>query len=443
MLTSPHFVFWFLVFIQVVLWAIQTLVHILNLKPPSPLALQQQEAFCRMELQEIYPPQKLQEARRYQRAYSTFSILRSTVSLSTTILFLCIGGLAWTWTQASQLQASLFPYLASQQARIISGLLFWGALGLGRALLDFPFSIYSVFILESHFGFNRVTPKLFFQDLMKGLFLAVLLGGTLGALLLGVLENLGMNAWIPAWATLTLFQLILQFLAPVLVLPLFYKFEPIPPGPLLDAIQSYASSAQFPLSGIYSMDGSRRSSKSNAFFTGLGRFRKLVLFDTLIKNHSVDELVAVFAHEVGHFKKGHIPRATLIGILEIGFTFWLLSMVFQSSLLFETFQIPISSPSSPPIAVGLVLFSLVYAPLQWILSVLHSALSRKQEFEADALAAEITGQPEALISALKKLSVNNLSFPFPHPLQVALNYSHPTLTARIRALRNLTQREGR
>ncbi len=442
-LTSPPFVFWILISFQILLWAVQTFIHFLNLKSPSASVIQRQEDFCRKEFLETYPPQKLQEARVYQRVHSVFSIVRSTTILASTILFLCVDGLAWTWTQASLLQASVFPYLAHPPAQIVSGLIFWGALGLGRAFLNLPFSIYSIFNIESRFGFNRMTVKLFIQDLMKGLGLTIFLGGTLGALVLGVLESYGSDAWFFAWVIFILFQLVLQFLAPVLILPLFFKFEPIPPGPLFDAIQRTARVAQFPLSGTYSMDGSRRSAKSNAFFTGFGRFRKLVLFDTLIKNHSIDELVAVFAHEVGHFKKGHIPKATALGILELGLTFWLLSIVVKSSLLFDAFHIPIKSSGSPPVAVGLVLFGFVVAPLQWILSGIQSAFSRRQEFEADAMAAEITGQPEALVSALKKLSANNLSFPFPHPVQVALEYSHPPLPARMEALRKFSQRDGR
>jgi STE24 endopeptidase len=255
----------------------------------------------------------------------------------------------------------------------------------------------------------------------------------LGGLLLGgvvwFFVNGGGNAWLWAWLAFTAFQLLLTFLAPVVLMPLFNKFEPLPPGELKSAIEAFAARVNFKLQGIFTMDGSKRSSKANAFFTGFGRFRRIVLFDTLVQQQTVPELVAVLAHEVGHFKRKHILKSIAISIVTSFLLFWLFSLILRSDSLAPAFGFGQAS-----VEAAFTIAFWFYAPFSLLSSLLANGFSRKNEFEADAYARETTGDPAALASALKKLSVDSLSNLNPHPWKVFLDYSHPPVTQRLRAL---------
>ncbi|HIJ21259.1 MAG TPA: M48 family metallopeptidase, partial [Deltaproteobacteria bacterium] len=231
------------------------------------------------------------------------------------------------------------------------------------------------------------------------------------------------------WIALTLFQLFLLFIAPVVIMPIFNKFVPLEEGELKTAIREYAEEQGFKMKGIFSMDGSKRSTKSNAFFTGFGRFRRIVLFDTLIEKHSVDELVSILAHEIGHYRKKHIFKSVLISILTTGLMFFILSLFINNKDLFAAFQMQETS-----IYASLFFFGFLYAPIETVVGILGNILSRRHEYEADAYAIKTTHKPQAMITALKKLSVDNLSNLTPHPLKVFLGYSHPPVLERIRAI---------
>jgi STE24 endopeptidase len=311
----------------------------------------------------------------------------------------------------------------------VAGLLFIGALALFKMLLDLPFSLYATFVIEERFGFNKTSPGTFFMDRIKGLFLTALIGGPLLAGVLFFFESAGAAAWLYCWAVVAVFLLGIQYVAPAWIMPLFNKFSPIEPGELRTAILSYADAIGFPLSNVFVMDGSRRSSKSNAFFAGFGRHRRIVLFDTLIQQTSVRELVAVLAHEMGHFKKHHISLSVLMGILHMGALFFLLSLFISYDGLFDAFFMV-----HPSIYAGLVFFSLLYTPVELLLGIFIQALSRRNEYAADRFAAETTRDPAALASALKKLAARNLSNLSPHPFYVFLNDSHPPLEKRLEAM---------
>jgi len=300
------------------------------------------------------------------------------------------------------------------------------ALVLGLKLLGLPFQLWSTFVIEERYGFNRTDAKTFVTDQVKGLVLGGLLGGALMAAILWFFHATGDAAWLWCWATTTVVSLVAMFVAPTWIMPLFNKFEPLEEGSLRERILGYAKSVSFPLEGLFVIDGSKRSSKANAFFTGFGKNKRVALFDTLIEGQSEDELVAVVAHEVGHFKRGHI----VISLLHFGVIFWLLSRFLESTELFEAFGV-----SEPSVHAGLIFFGLLYTPIEMVLSVAMSAFSRKNEFEADAFAAQTTGEPEHLVTALKKLSSENLSNLTPHPFFVWLKYSHPPVLQRIEALR--------
>lgn len=369
--------------------------------------------------QGYYDPDTYHRSQIYLKVNTRFSWISHIFQLTVVLLFWFSGGFElldiWVrqWNSGS----------------VVRGLLFIGTLGLGMGLVSMPFGIYHTFVIEERFGFNRTTWRIFVLDKVKGLFLSVILGAPLLAGILLFFQYFGANAWWYCWTAVTGYMLVVQFIAPTLIMPLFNKFAPLADGQLKTAIVDYARSIQFPLKNIMVMDGSRRSAKSNAFFTGFGKNKRIVLFDTLIEKHSVDELVAVLAHEMGHYKKKHILMMLLAGIAQSGLMFYLLSFFLSYSGLYEAFYV-----TQPAIYTGLVFFAMAYSPLEFFLSLFAQILSRRNEYAADRFAAETTRTPTAMIRALKKLSVHNLTNLTPHPFYVLLNYSHPPVQERIAAL---------
>ena len=319
------------------------------------------------------------------------------------------------------------------QGPVITGIIYIGVLVILKALISLPFSIYSTFVIEERFGFNKTTWSTFITDLIKGLVLAAILGGPLLAGILAFFEYAGQGAWLYCWIAVALYMLAVQYIAPTWIMPLFNKFTPLEDGELKQAIFSYARSINFPLENVFVMDGSKRSKKSNAFFTGFGKHRRIVLFDTLVKQHEVSELVAVLAHEMGHYKKKHIQKTLIIGILQMGVMFFLLSIFISYQGLFDAFYMERKSIYS-----GLIFFGLLYSPVELITGILMQMFLRKNEYEADKFSVETTKDQSAMVNALKKLSVHNLSNLLPHRLYVFLNYSHPPVLKRIKAIENLT-----
>jgi len=312
---------------------------------------------------------------------------------------------------------------------IICGLIYTAALMLFKALLSLPFSIYHTFVIEERFGFNQTSWTTYVFDLLKGLFLAILLGTPLLAGILAFFEYAGTSAWWFCWIAVTLYMLGVQYIAPTWIMPLFNKYTPLEAGELKSAILSYAGSIKFPIENVYVMDGSKRSSKSNAFFTGFGAHRRIVLFDTLVKRHTTGELVAILAHEMGHYKKKHIIQSLILGILQMGFTLYLLSLFISYPGLFEAFYMPRTS-----VYAGLIFFAMLYSPLDFFIGLFMQRLSRRNETEADHFSVETTQDPQSMVDALKKLSADNLTNLLPHPLYVFLNYSHPPVLQRIESI---------
>jgi len=243
-------------------------------------------------------------------------------------------------------------------------------------------------------------------------------------------QRCGSTAWIYCWLAVTLLQLFLLFIAPVAIMPLFNKFTPLAPGALRAAIETYAAGQRFAMQGVFTMDGSRRSTKSNAFFTGFGKFRRIVLFDTLIQKHTVEELVSVLAHEIGHYRKRHILQMVLFSLANTAIMFFILSRFLGNRELFAAFGMEQVS-----IYASLVFFGFLYTPINMLVSILGNVVSRRNEYQADAFAATTYEKPQALIDALKKLSVDNLSNLTPHPFAVFVHYSHPPVLQRIEAIR--------
>ena len=371
------------------------------------------------EFSEVFDEARYARSQSYTR--TQFGLFRGGVQLLVILAWWQMGGFEWL----DQIVRG-FGY-----GPVLTGLAYVGSLGLGSAVIGLPFRLYSTFVIEESFGFNRTTPRTFATDLLKGLVLTVVLGGLLIGMVLLFFEWTGELAWLWCWLVATVFVLVVQFVAPTVIMPLFNTFTPLETGGLREAILAYARSADFPLRGIFVVDGSRRSSKANAFFTGLGRNKRIGLFDTLVQHHSVDELVAVVAHEIGHYKKGHILKSLALQIGYLGALFYVMALVLQQEGLFEAFYLTEMS-----VYAGLVFFGLLFTPVELALSLVVNAVSRKNEFEADAFAAGTTGSGEPLISALKKLSTDSLTNLTPHPLHVFLHYSHPPVLRRIEALRS-------
>jgi STE24 endopeptidase len=368
----------------------------------------------------IYQAEEYARSQQYTRAKTRFGLLTSGVDLAVLLIFWWLGGFNWLDLTVRGLG----------RGEVLTGLLYLGLLFLAKTLVSIPFSIYSTFVLEERYGFNRTTPRTFVLDLVKGLVLAVVLGGPLLGALLFFFAWTGATAWLYGWGLTTAFIVIMQFIAPTWIMPLFNKFTPIADGELKDRIMAYAKSVGFALENVFVIDGSKRSSKSNAFFTGFGKHKRIALFDTLIARHSVAELVGVLAHEIGHYQKKHIIQGMAISIIHLGVMFYLLSLALGSHGLFAAFGMAHQS-----VYAGLILFGLLLTPVEMVLSTLMNKLSRHNEFEADRFAVETLGGGADLILALQKLSVHNLANLTPHPVYVVLHYSHPPLLARMAAIR--------
>lgn len=308
--------------------------------------------------------------------------------------------------------------------------------GIALSAFDLPFAWYSQFRLEERFGFNTTTLSTWIMDRIKGLLLGVLLGYPLLVLVFKIMSWAGPNWWLWAWATIVLFQLVLMLLAPALIMPLFNKFTPLPNGALRDQLFELAHRTGFPTKSIDVMDGSKRSRHSNAFFTGFGRFRRIVLFDTLVAQLTPVELEAVLAHEIGHYKKRHIIKLVVVSAVSLLVGLWTVAWLAQQPWFYVAFGFAAKSGFSPnAIAPALLLFSFLAGTATFWLSPIANAWSRRYEYQADAYACQVMGLADPLIGALRKLSEKNLSNLTPHPMYSAFHYSHPTLLERETALR--------
>ena len=374
------------------------------------------------EFRDVFDEDKYAQARHYSKTRTYFGFIHSSVDLIILLTFWFSGGFEW-FDQVVR-TAGYGP--------LVSGLVYIGSLTLASSLLGLPFRLYSTFVIEARFGFNRTTVGTFASDLLKGLVLGVVLGGLLLAVVLLFFEWAGPLAWLWCWLAATAFMLAIQFVAPTWIMPIFNKFTALEDGELHDAIVNYTRSASFPLQGLFIVDGSRRSSKANAFFTGFGTNKRIGLFDTLVDDYSVQEVVAVVAHEVGHYKKQHIVKSMVLSVAHLGVMFWVLSFFLRQEALFAAFSV-----TEPSVYTGLLFFGLLFTPVELVLSVLLNVFSRKNEFEADEFSAMTTGDGESLVRALKKLSADNLSNLTPHPVDVFLHYSHPPVLERIRSLHKI------
>ena len=373
------------------------------------------------EFQDVYDGEKYASSQDYLKAQTRFGLFSGTFSL-VLILVVIHSGLFGLLDQFVRYQTEHF---------ILRGLFFFGIIFIVQDIINLPFSIYSTFVIEEKFGFNRTTPRTFVIDKLKAYALVSVLGSMITVPILYFFETFSSNGWWIAWSALTIFTIAIQPIFVHVIAPMFNKFTPLEEGDLRKAIDTYAKKVNFPIGRIDVMDGSKRSAHSNAYFSGLGKSRRIALFDTLLEKHTTEEIVSVVAHEVGHYKLKHIILGTILGIVETGIMLYVFNLIMSDKALFFIFGV-----GDVSVHAGLVFFAMLYAPVSMVTSILTTALSRKNEFDADAYSLKTTDDPEALISMLKGLSASNLSHLTPHPLKVFLAYSHPPVSQRIAAIRS-------
>ncbi len=372
------------------------------------------------ELEDVYESDRYKESQAYKRTNTRFSFFTSSFNLIIILLMFFLGGFAYVNDLA---------YTISNN-HIVAALVFFGILMLASDILNTPFDLYDTFVIEEKFGFNKTTPKTYFMDKIKGWLLGAILGGGIFALIIWFYQLTGKDFWIWAWMLASGFMIFMTMFYSNLIVPLFNKQTPLEEGELRTAIENFAEKAGFTLKNIYVIDGSKRSTKANAYFSGLGNKKRIVLFDTLIQDLSRDEIVAVLAHEIGHFKKKHTLTGTIISIAQTGLTLFLFSLFLNNPALSQALGV-----AEPNFHLSLVAFGILYTPITIILGLFVNLFSRKNEYEADRFAAR-KYSAESLIRALKKLSSKNLSNLTPHPLYVVFHYSHPPLLQRVRALKS-------
>lgn len=370
------------------------------------------------ELNDIIDKDKYKQSQEYHKEKERVNTIASVISTAGIIVLLISGFFGWFDKYTFGLNSN----------PIIHTLLFFGILGIGSDIISLPFQLYSTFKIEEKYGFNKSTLKLFFIDKLKGYLLGVVIGGSLMALFVWFYNSTGNNFWLYMWIVVSGFSVVMSMFYASWILPLFNKLTPLDSGSLRNAIENYAQKVDFKLDNIFIMDGSKRSSKANAFFSGLGKSKKIVLFDTLIENHTEDELVSILAHEVGHYKKKHTLLGIVMSIITTGITLFILSLVINNAALSQAL-----GAQDVSFRLGLVAFGILYSPISLVTGLIGNAVSRKNEYQADDY-ARTTYSASSLQSALKKLSVDNLSNLKPHPTYVFFHYSHPPLLQRLGAL---------
>jgi len=369
-------------------------------------------------LEDVYDAEAYAKSQAYKNEKHRFGTLTSSVSIVVTLLFFFLDGFAFIDEIARSFSEN----------NMVIALIFFGCIMGASDILGTPFSYYNTFVIEEKYGFNKTTRKTFIFDKIKGWLMAAVIGGGLLAVIIWFYESTGVNFWLYAWGIVTVFSVVMNMFYARLIVPLFNKQTPLGDGSLRTQIERYATQVGFNLKNIFVIDGSKRSTKANAYFSGFGREKRITLYDTLIHDLEEDEIVAVLAHEVGHYKRKHIIYNLCASVITTGFTLWLLSLLVGNATLSAALGV-----SQPSFHIGLIAFGVLYTPISEITGLIMNYLSRKFEYQADDY-AKTTYAASPLISALKKLSKNSLSNLTPHPAYVFMHYSHPTLLQRFKNL---------
>lgn len=370
------------------------------------------------ELSNIYDDESYNKQQAYNQEKSRFSDIASLFSFTVLIVFLLLDGFAYVDELARSFTDS----------SLLIPLSFFGLIFIANDLISIPFDYYATFVIEEKYGFNKMNRKTFIMDKLKGYLLTIIIGGGILALLILFYQEVQDDFWWYAWLLISLFSLLMNMFYARLIVPLFNKQTPLEEGDLKDKIQEFAQKNGFQLKNVYVIDGSKRSTKANAYFSGFGREKRITLYDTLINDLENEEIVAVLAHEIGHYKKKHIIVNLIISIFVTGFTLWLLSLFIGNPILAQALGV-----DQPSFHIGLVAFGILYSPISTVTGLLMNMLSRKFEYQADDFAKK-TYNAQDLINALKKLTRKSFSNLTPHPAYVFMNYSHPSLYQRVKAM---------
>lgn len=407
---SPIGLFYIIIGIIIVSFIIDKVLDALNAKHFS-------DALPK-ELQDVYDVNEYKKSQNYKTVNYKFGLISASFSLLLTLAFLFFDGF------------EIVDNLARQYSTnpIVIALIFFGIVIIGSDIISTPFSYYNTFVIEARFGFNKTSLKTFFLDKVKGWLISIVVGGGMLALIVWFYQLVGRSFWLYAWGIITLFTVFMNMFYAKLIVPLFNKQTPLENGSLRDSIATYAKTVGFKLDAIFVIDGSKRSTKANAYFSGFGTEKRVTLYDTLINDLDEDEIVAVLAHEVGHYKKKHIIFNLMVSIALTGLMLFLLSLFISNPTLSHALGV-----TTPSFHIGLIAFGLLYAPISEITGLIMNIFSRAFEYQADNYAKN-TYKAEPLITALKKLSKNSLSNLTPHPAYVFVHYSHPTLLQRIKNL---------
>jgi STE24 endopeptidase len=374
------------------------------------------------ELTDVYNEEKFQQSISFRQESYRFSIVSESFSFLILLFFLLLGGVALVdgWARTFTTNA------------VFIALIFTAIIGFASDLLSTLFEVYDTFVLEQKYGFNTTTYKTFVLDKIKGLLLGAIIGGGLLAAFIWFYQAAGQWFWLWAWVAFSAFSLFMTYFYSNIIVPLFNKQKPLEEGSLRSAIETFCRKADFPLDNVYVINGSKRSTRANAYFTGFGKRKRIVLYDTLREQLTEGEIVAVLAHEVGHYKRKHVKMGMISSFLQMGGSLFILSLFINQPVFHEALGVNL-----PAIHVGLLSFGILYTPVSMMLGLVGNYYSRKHEYQADAFAASFDLSND-LISGLKKLSSNNLSNLTPHPVYVFFHYSHPTLLERIKAMEKIT-----
>jgi STE24 endopeptidase len=373
------------------------------------------------EINDVYDQDQYQKSRAYKKVNYKFSVLTSTFSLLLILAMFFLEGFAFVDHLARSVTSN----------PILMAIIFFGILMFASDLINIPFDLYDTFVIEEKFGFNKTTPRTFVLDKIKSWLLGALIGGVILSVVIWFYQLTTVYFWIFAWIFFSLFSIFMTMFYSTLIVPLFNKQTPLEEGELRERITKMSEKVGFKLSNIYVIDGSKRSTKANAYFSGIGAKKRIVLFDTLIDELSRDEIIAVLTHEIGHYKKKHTLINVILSIINTGVILFIFSLLVGNPLLSEALGVEETS-----FHIALIAFGFLYSPISTILGLGMNVVSRKHEYQADRFAGE-KFKPTALVDALKNLSRKNLSNLTPHPVYVWFNYSHPTLLQRIRALKNI------
>jgi len=403
---NPETIFYIIIGIILIDFIIDKILDTLNAKhfdDPIPAGLD-----------DVYNKEEYEKSQAYKKEGYRFGIFTATFSVLLTLGFIIFDGFAWV----DEIARSITDH------EILVTLIFFGIIMIGSDILTTPFSWYSTFVIEEKYGFNKTTKKTFVLDKIKGWLMMIVLGGGILALIVWFYQFAESDFWWYAWILVSVFSIFLNMFYAKLIVPLFNKQSPLEESSLRTKIETYAKSVGFTLDNIFIIDGSKRSTKANAYFSGFGKEKRITLFDTLVNDLEEEEIVAVLAHEVGHYKKKHILVNLIASILTTGFTLWLLSLFVGNPALSQALGV-----AEPSFHIGLIAFGILYSPISEITGLLMNFLSRKFEYQADNYAKN-TYAASPLISSLKKLSKNSLSNLTPHKAYVFMHYSHPTLLQR-------------